>query len=63
MAQKLISMIEKELIKHSIIKDLINEKINGTDASKMIGVTVLGSNPCAKHGNKLSGVSPILTSD
>ena len=40
MTQKLISMTEKELIRHSIIKDLINKKINGTDASKMIGITV-----------------------
>ena len=40
MPRKLISMTEKELTRHSIIKDLINKKINGTDASKMIGVTV-----------------------
>jgi hypothetical protein len=33
-------MTEKELNKHSIIKDLINKKINGTDASKLLGVTV-----------------------
>ncbi len=32
-------MTEKELNKHSIIKDLINKKINGTDASKLLGVT------------------------
>lgn len=39
MAQKLISMTEKELIRHDIIKDLINQKINGTDAAKMLGVS------------------------
>ncbi|HZJ41645.1 MAG TPA: ISNCY family transposase [Patescibacteria group bacterium] len=40
MTQKLIAMTEKELTRHSIIKDLINKKINGTDASKLLGVTV-----------------------
>jgi len=40
MAQKLICMAEKELSKYEIIKDLIAGKINGTDASKQIGVTV-----------------------
>jgi hypothetical protein len=40
MTKKLIIMTEKELNKHSIIKDLINKKINGTDASKLLGVTV-----------------------
>jgi len=40
MPQKLICMTEKELIRNDIIHDLINKKINGTDASKMIGVTI-----------------------
>ncbi len=40
MAQKLICMAEKELSKYEIIKDLIAGKINGTDASKQIGVSV-----------------------
>lgn len=40
MAQKLICMAEKELSKYEIIKDLINGKINGTDAAKQIGVSV-----------------------
>jgi len=40
MAQKLICMAERERSKYEIIQDLINGKINGTDASKQIGVTV-----------------------
>ena len=40
MAQKLISMSEKELSRYDIIKSLIDGKINGTDASKQIGVSV-----------------------
>ncbi len=39
MTQKLISMTEKELSKYDVIKNLINGKINGTDASKQIGVS------------------------
>ena len=40
MAQKLICMSEKELSRYDIIKQLIDGKINGTDASKQIGVSV-----------------------
>ena len=40
MNQKLISMSKKELSKYEIINNLIAGKINGTDASKQIGVTV-----------------------
>ena len=40
MKQKLISMTEKEISRHSIIKNLIEGKINGTDASKQIQVSV-----------------------
>jgi len=40
MAQKLICMSEKELFRHNVIKNLIEGKINGTDASKQIGVSV-----------------------
>ena len=40
MEQKLISMTEKEISRHSIIKNLIDGKINGTDASKQICVSV-----------------------
>lgn len=40
MAQKLITMAEQELSRYDIIKDLIDKKINGTDASKQIGVSV-----------------------
>ncbi len=40
MAQKLITMSQKELSRYDIIKQLINGKINGTDASKQIGVSV-----------------------
>lgn len=40
MVQKLITMTEKESERYNIIQDLINKKINGTDASKMIGVTI-----------------------
>ena len=40
MAQKLICMSAKELSRYDIIKSLIDGKINGTDASKQIGVSV-----------------------
>jgi len=40
MIQELISMSKKEFSKYEIINDLIVGKINGTDASKQIGVTV-----------------------
>ena len=40
MTQKLICMTKKELSRYEIIKDLIAGKINGTDASKQIGVTI-----------------------
>ena len=40
MTQKLILMTEKELERHDIIQDLINNKINGTDASRKMGLTV-----------------------
>ena len=39
MPQKLICMTEKELVKYDIIKDLIEGKINGTDASKQLSLT------------------------
>jgi len=39
MTQKLISMTEKELQKYDVICNLINKKINGTDASKQLGLT------------------------
>jgi len=40
MEQKLISMTEKEILRHSVIKNLIEGRINGTDASKQIQVSV-----------------------
>ena len=40
MTQKLICMTEKELSRYDVINDLIDSKINGTDASMQIGVTV-----------------------
>ena len=40
MAQKLIIMSQKELLRYEIIKNLIDGKINGTDASKQIGITI-----------------------
>ena len=40
MEQKLISMTEKEISRHSVIQNLIDSKINGTDASKQICVSV-----------------------
>lgn len=40
MTQKLISMTEKELSRSNIIKSLIDRGINGTDASKQMGVSV-----------------------
>ena len=40
MSQKLITMTEKELSKYDVIKDLIDKKINGTDASKKVGLSI-----------------------
>ena len=40
MEQELISMTEEEITRHSIIRNLIDGKINGTDASKQIQVSV-----------------------
>ena len=40
MTQKLISMTARELSRYDIIKNLIDRKINGTDAAKQIGVSV-----------------------
>jgi len=40
MEQKLICMTEKELSRYDVINDLIDNKINGTDASMQIGVSV-----------------------
>ncbi len=39
MTQKLISMTERELKRGDVIKDLIDGKINGTDASKQIDLS------------------------
>ena len=39
MTQKLICMTEKELVKYDVIKDLIEGKFNGTDASKQLSLT------------------------
>jgi len=39
MTQKLICMTEKELFKYDVIKNLLDGKINGTDASKQVGVS------------------------
>jgi hypothetical protein len=39
MSQKLISMTKKELTRYDIIKNLIDGKINGTDASKQLSLT------------------------
>jgi len=40
MTQKLICMTEKELEKYDVIKNLIDKKINGTDASKQLDLGV-----------------------
>jgi len=40
MAQRLICMTEKELFRYETINSLINKEINGTDASKLIEVSV-----------------------
>ncbi len=40
MTKKLISMTEKELARYGIIKNLIDKKINGADASRQIRVSV-----------------------
>ncbi len=39
MTKKLISMTEKELSRHGIIKNLIAKAINGTDAAKQLGLS------------------------
>jgi len=38
--KQLITMTSKEAIRYDIIKELISGKINGTDASKKIGLSV-----------------------
>jgi transposase len=40
MTQKIISMTEKELTRYKVINNLISKKINGTDASKQLGLSV-----------------------
>jgi len=40
MTQKLISMTEKELSRHNVIKNLIAGTINGTDAAKQMSLSV-----------------------
>lgn len=40
MEQKLISMTEKELIRYDVIKNLIEGQINGSEASKQVGLSV-----------------------
>ncbi len=40
MTQKLICMTEKEITKYNVIQNLIDGKINGTDASKQTGLSV-----------------------
>ena len=40
MTKKLINMTEKELSRYDVIKSLIDKKINGTDASKQIGLSL-----------------------
>jgi len=40
MTKKLISMTEKELARYGVVKNLIDGKINGADASKQIGVSI-----------------------
>ena len=40
MVQKLICMSVKELSRYDVIKSLLDGKINGTDASKQIGISV-----------------------
>ena len=40
MAQKLISMAEEELFRYEVIQDLTHGLINGTDASKQLGLSV-----------------------
>lgn len=40
MMQKLITMTEQELAKYDVIKDLIDSKINGSEAAKQINLSV-----------------------
>jgi len=52
MTQKLICMTEKELAKYDVICNLINKKINGTDASKQLGITARQVRRLKKTVNK-----------
>ena len=58
MAQKLICMTEKESTRYDLIQSLIDGKINGTDASKQIGVTVrhIRRMKSAVIKNKMKGI-------
>jgi len=58
MTQKLIVMTEKESARYDIIMSLIDGKINGTDASKQIGVTVrhIKRMKAAVIKNKMKGI-------
>ncbi len=38
--EQLITMTQKEVRRYDVIKELINKKINGTDASKQLGLSV-----------------------
>ena len=40
MSSKLICMTEKDILRHSIIQNLIDGKINGTDAAKQIDLSI-----------------------
>ena len=40
MTQEIINMTQKELSRYEVIKNLIDKKINGTDAAKQIGVSI-----------------------
>ncbi|MFH1233451.1 MAG: hypothetical protein V1649_02250 [Patescibacteria group bacterium] len=40
MTQKLICMTQKKLLGYDVIKNLMENKINGTDAAKQIGLSI-----------------------
>lgn len=59
MAQKLITISQRELSRYDIIKQLLEGKINGTDASKQIGVSVRHVKRLKLKVNKLGAMGLI----
>ncbi len=59
MAEKLITMSTQELSRYDIIKQLLDGKINGTDASKQIGVSIRHVKRLKSKVNKLGAAGLI----